>query len=1242
MFNRLTRTRPGPVPEATTTDANTPDVAPRDSTSDGGTASLTGRFAGLSKREKLKSKVNDLKVKLDDRPTGLSTPVTQRSKTGRPIGPADVAQPLYAIRPHADIHPEVAPTASRRIQRYEARVKKAMANVPVTSSRTRQDMPFSTSRFLRASRGPAQLHDFISEVMPVRDRETRGANDTPLLLPLPLHLDAAEQFSTDTLAAVEHVMGRPAPTRATPAATTAAPREPLPQQMDGIRAQSELQERLLRLQSPPGAGATGYGALLVSALGTSGVTDPRTAMQVIARMETLPLRDIVRGVPADAGDDTTRLALLAMRTLSCGGKYNFSALAALRESAGHPFENGTQARAVHALLGATDYLATLDATDTAPAGMSTTAAIINRLTRRPAIDEAIPLSQPFDVPPAAIAERERQRADPRSEFALRTFDAATLLLEHGAESLDEHQMHALFSWRQGDRSEAPSTDASKKNHRLEKFTRKTIPRVAQTRMARALNAPRRMVGLQKSPMTAATLGLGGVPRDSLKKEQGALATAMRSALDALVGTPDAREADRLTGLATDRLAAPDPAQTPPLSAAAALTHVDAVGSLVELAALHVWLGNGGFETGRIDAAGLRAVAQKAWELMPDPPADAPPDVRAQMTNHKARLAGLRELSGQELRSTAPFKSLAKRQFSVELLEQWGKRAGIPRTAESPFWHHVDTLHTLAEPPERKLETRSVEDARELLVDVTRSLKSGARLRLSDGHHVGVSTRGLSIALTNLLHGSGVPLSAQANLRVIKAKDAVVELSRSTHGVEIFIGTAERISTHAEGGVFAGYQFDLGLAQARAGGAVNVVFHAGERGRSTGITIGVERPLNAAGTGYDDNLMLEKAAAIVASLFDEAERDPATAQQTSASGRIFARHFDDPGISAAWTDSTSRNNSSGASVTASLTVRPPEHVMTVLSPDSAGDGSVSSKVERTLLPGGIGPSIGLAHIRDYAQTQEARPDNGGIRVNQQRSSGGSRAIFRMGVGISGSLPVELGAQNADSSSPSRSLGLGVLTLDTPSWNFTFHNSRMSAKLQLVRNGSQLNHRACVLDCEFAGPSAYINAVESERSDWVRLFAAEATPPGEAPTEATLSAANERVDLHLQNARANWRPSQTPFTRFRLREHAARALDLNQALYEQIGAAGKDDPDTIALAEANAAILTDPDSWMPIELKGREAANSDRAYGSNLFAHLATHTASSSQREIVADNVSFETMDRVDRELPIPPLPGDDRP
>jgi hypothetical protein len=1332
------------------THVQTPAQPPKAKNTSKSAKPLPGKLSGLTTTEKISSALAHAREKMRHRKRDLVLPGVQNSTTGAPIGPPDVARPRYARAADPDIRPPIAPAMPERILRYEDKVRDTTAKAHAYGTRTpKKNAERTLALSIKAARGPEDMLSFVADAFPAPpELLTPEAQHllTPPVTPTavavevtqltrqqePTHAEAADdptaQSAADEANAADHpldpdelneliraaletlgVLEAGAMSEAEAADATAATLEHAPAHLTPLQvqtppeiesapsspassvavlsatdAQRQLVDRLTALPAPPGAASASYGAMLLSAFENNGIRDPRVAEQVCVRMQTLSLDEIVHTATTPHGDPVTQLALKAMRTLSRGTSYNWDALRALRSKVGQDFSSDTQARAVRDLFSSADHLMTL-------------------LPRR---------ACPGTATPVTIAEAARQHATAGGakaadiNVALRVFDTAVAVAEGGTASLSsKRERYPLFAWRQGDRSELPNTPASKKNHRLQKFTRISIPRVADSKGKRALTAPLRMLGMRKSAVTASTLGYGGVPRDTLQKEQKAMKAPMKEALaeltkvvempavpavetpvvpavetpaiaqtapvpvDEMAITPNpeivitpAPRTDTTATNKTDKASAQSESETtPPLSAAAALMHADPLGSLVELAGLHIWLHEGGFRLGRIEPDKLRLVAKKAIELA----ADAPKDI-------KDKLVALNALSDDELQKTQPFKAIAKRDFSVRTLEQWGKIGGIPKTPDSPFWQQVEILRAAGHPPEQKLETRSVEAARELLVEVVGSLKSGSSLRLSDGHQFGVSTRGLSVAISNAIHASGVPVSVQANLRALRGREAVVELSRSTSGVKIFIGTAKRLQTHVEAGMFAGYKFELGLAEARAGGALSVVFHAGERGESSGIVIEVERTVKADKSGYDDKAMLEKAADIVAALFDEADEAKGEDEPATASEHVFGDYFDDPSVSAAWSDTSSSTNASGVSLTGGLTLNLPDHIKHIFGTNS--DGSISDKVERSLLPVGVGPSIGIGWMRDYGQKQDALGDNGAIRVETHRTGGGSRLIGRVGLGMSASTPVG-------------NLGLGLLSLDTPAWNITFHNTRMSTRLQLVQNHGKLNHRASTLDREFAGPTEYIKAVESERDKYVRVYAADETPAGQEPTAEALERAHAKLTSHLQNARANWRPSQTLFTRHRMREHAARALDLNQALYDQIENPDPEDPRVIALAEVNARILKDPDTYMPFEpievpaevleaaaaaeapplpqvetedkpkpkkltkapprtaspksaammaaeLKGRESTARERMYGPNVFVHLATRKAMVAQREFVAESASFAKMDNLDRALPVP--------
>ena len=71
---------------------------------------------------------------------------------------------------------------------------------------------------------------------------------------------------------------------------------------------------------------------------------------------------------------------------------------------------------------------------------------------------------------------------------------------------------------------------------------------------------------------------------------------------------------------------------------------------------------------------------------------------------------------------------------------------------------------------------------------------------------------------------------------------------------------------------------------------------------------------------------------------------------------------------------------------------------------------------------------------------------------------------------------------------------------------------------------------------------------------------------------------------------------------------------------------------ALSEADARILEDAASYMPVELKGKESVDRERLIGPNAFLHLGARKAVASTREFVAQNTGFGTMDALDAALP----------
>ncbi|NYH12975.1 hypothetical protein [Paraburkholderia bryophila] len=365
-----------------------------------------------------------------------------------------------------------------------------------------------------------------------------------------------------------------------------------------------------------------------------------------------------------------------------------------------------------------------------------------------------------------------------TRLAWQAYDAAATLTTQGRGALNADQKGAFFAWRQNFRDDGRGSDLSQARERLNKFSAKTIDRVGENRWKSFFP---RLVGKRSSPLSALRFGTQGVPRKTVGAEQAKLEDGMRQALTPLCERPEMR-------------------------AAAALSHARPEQSIAELAALHVWLEAGGFPNGQLDAGQLHQVTERAQQLCAEL---QPRDVGSPATLDRLRAETARwaNTDPHTLARSKPFKSIAKQPFNLERLASWGKVAKVP--ADSPFWTQVSSLKDRARPPTPAADAESAGAVRQTLKDVAHDLQSSSRLRLTDGSRIGVSTRGLSANLSKVLHAGAVPIAPRLDLRASKTREAVVELSRGTHGVEMFVGTAKTQVQHAGVGVLVGYDVDVG-------------------------------------------------------------------------------------------------------------------------------------------------------------------------------------------------------------------------------------------------------------------------------------------------------------------------------------------------------------------------------------------------------------------------------------------------
>ncbi|RKE40071.1 hypothetical protein B0G76_6532 [Paraburkholderia sp. BL23I1N1] len=926
----------------------------------------------------------------------------------------------------------------------------------------------------------------------------------------------------------------------------------LPGPSGDLLSQVDLSHRLAALSGPDAARDTHRGALLAQALHGANIGDARSANEMLDALENLDFAHMDTAqstTPAEAG------AWQVARTLARTDA-GFDALNQLRHGGQPPPGNASTHLAQRMMLQAADAL-------------------------DPPLHGAGPVQDPA---PAAVAARSKPAdGTPLNETSLawQAYKAASTLTTQGRDALNADQKGAFFAWRQNFREDGRGSELSQARERLNKFSAKTIDRVGENRWKTFLP---RLVGKRSSPLSALRFGTQGVPRKTIGAEQGKLEEAMRGSLEPLCERPEMR-------------------------AAAALSHARPEQSIAELATLHVWLESGGFPNGKLDADQLHRVTERAQQLCAElQPRDVgSPATLARLQTETTRWANT---DPHTLARSKPFKSIAKQSFNPERLASWGKVAKVP--ADSPFWTHVSSLKDKARPPAPAADADSAGAVRQTLKDVAHDLQSSSRLRLTDGRRIGLSTRGLSANLSKVLHTGGVPIAPRLDLRASKTREAVVELSRGTHGVEMFVGTAKTQVRHAGVGVLVGYDMDVGLTQMRAGLTTQAVLHSQELSEPSGISLRVARRVNPNGTGYDDGAMREKLEGIIDHVFDETTQAHGANSGGSRGtwNRLAEHYFNDPDVSVSWTDTVSRTVKRGASA----------------------DVGLSVSVPKTGSPFRAGANIGIGYEKTAKQTLDSNEQSGRMQVEQHRVGAGSRLIGRLSGTVSATQPV--GAHSS-------SVGVGLVSLDAPSATMTFNDDSHLAKVQLVREDGALMHRACLLDTEYSSAETYTRALDASRDQWVDLFTEQVNdeqegerqqallngmPEPQLPPARTL--AEQRLDRHLGDVKANRRPNQTYFHRYRLKRGAAKQLDLLAAMSKQLPP-GERAAGHAQIDEKVDGILNDPASWMPVELKVKERTTSTRSPGLNFALQLNTQTSATGDRELFAESIPFALVDRLDR-------------
>jgi hypothetical protein len=797
-----------------------------------------------------------------------------------------------------------------------------------------------------------------------------------------------------------------------------------------------------------------------------------------------------------------------------------------------------------------------------------------------------------DTSPEGIDALIGKDGPARGTIAGRAAGATAKLLRDGdAHRLTDGDYGAMLAAQQHLYDSGDGTELAQAQHRLHKFITKTVPRASESKSSRMLHLPQRVANQHKNPLLGLRNGVQGANYATIAKNAAKI---------------DSKSRASLTQLDT-YLSARDPHQL--------LDQPDAVDALLSHATAKHWLGQSMEHAQKpLDDTGRQSVANHAlaqYEKLHDarnqPGAPALSEPQQQQF---ARLQMLferpdgRRRSTAELSNTGALAAHARTGFGPDTFGQLAASAGWAKDANgaSPagnvaakaFWSNADAASKVMQMSDLKPRDMQPEGVRDALKDLVSNIESGSKLTLSDGSRIAASTRGLSSNVGKLISATTV-VSPRLDLRYGFRREAVVTVSRSTHGGEIFLGTQKQHAGQAGVGIQVGHDFDV----VRAAVTVDATLLAQESTQPSGICLRIARRANTQGTNYDDARLKQGMNSLVDYVFDSAEHPPENPE--AAWNELGRKMFRNQDLSVTWTNQKSTKSSSAVTANA----------------------SVAAKVGTEENVGRFGAQAGIGYERTHKTTADSVDQSGRMQIESHRIGNGSRWIGNFSVPTGFSHTVDHGH-----------VSVGGLSGNLPQNAVDLKNTGFMAKARLIRENGEYQHRVCYADTDFSSAKEYVQAINANKGIWIDMFSRQkAKNPANQAAEDAMDPHRRgmmKLDEHLREVETNARPNQSFFHRFRLREQAAQKLNLCNTAEAGMRARGASDADLQKLETWRSTLLNHPDSWLPVELKAYERNSNASMTGPQVGLHLTTRTGTESERELIAETLGYQDLDKLDRD------------
>lgn len=796
-----------------------------------------------------------------------------------------------------------------------------------------------------------------------------------------------------------------------------------------------------------------------------------------------------------------------------------------------------------------------------------------------------------------------------ASLAINVMHAAALKLR--GEPVGAQQAGVLFAWHQGFREDGPGSDLANTKARLAKFVGRTIPRVEKQTAGSHFW---QMIGKKKSPLSSAALGMHGAQRPGLVKEMDAYTAALRTMIDTLAQAGNAPSLHTIAhpgdlwrsailahwaGLAASNAPLSDYTLTaeklralqPEVGAAVGRMqreHAEptAIARTPGSSPAHQEFAQLVALTGLTDDADSRAWAQSRLDTLTLPQVSA-----AQA--HVAKLIDHAGLTGE------PPEYLVGLQPSATLLRYWGTHAG--EAAESPaFRGALERADKLEHPADLKMQAPTVEDARKTIETLLTSMESGNKVRLSNGGWIGGSTAGVSTGLSHVGKALPVPVSVQLDANYGRGRQAVVEIGRSAHGRDVFVGTDRTMRASVGVGASVGYDLKTWGKRLRANLlAVKVTPFDVETGEPRGVVIRATRPTQRPVEGhddweaikYDDKAAAEAIVKAMNLLFEQATAAPGHRPDPDTLWNTLAQHCGESGsgISVGWVDQTKKRWRASMDASVGMNVR-------VSSPHT---------------PVRIGPSARLRGEKTLSNTATLHEKTGTMRVEQFSVATGHKVTARGGLAFSVGRTFYTAAPDDNASAKAGESGkftqsfTGGMPLG---FNWKLSEGGHTTKVKMAYQNGKIADRVSYFDTEYRSVREYLAVVRSDRDAWINMLAHK---PGGTPEKAA-----REFEAYCETVEKHARPNQRYLHRHRLRPSAAREIEGHLALADLHRSIDPHSADAHASEALAQALLEAPTSRLPEKLAIVEQVSTSRSRGLTSALQLRASKEAEGTRELAA--------------------------